>query len=231
MIRYSTKLTGDVKVVKELNRSITHAAKQTIIAILVEGQSAVIEEIDRQFVVRGTWYLPSQRHGIHIRWTKNRDDLTGRLETSADWLLEHETGEDKTTDKHEGHLTIPHEARIGGFGGPGKVPGYAKARRILPNVSELATRRLRLSSARPSTNKGKRKPNFKPTTFFMNKEGTAIFERLPGRRIALYYTLSTVSHIKKQSTVIAPMIKTVDLHFSPIYAIKLRETIEFRRGK
>lgn len=229
-VHYSIKLSGDVRLVKELPRVIPHAAKQTIIEILPEAQTAVIIEIKNDFVVRGSWYEPSRRTGIHVRFTRNPEDLTGRLETYADWLLEHETGEDKVPDKHQGHLTVP---QVGAARPslPSVVPTLNKARRILPNVSELATRRLQLTAGRPSTSKGKRGPKFKDTPFFMNRAGTAIFERLPDRRLRLFYTLTATSHIKKQSTVIEPTVRTVDLRFQPIFDKRLKETVEFRRGK
>lgn len=222
-LRLSVKLEGDVAAVKSLVKQIHFATKQTVIGVLQEAQPAVIAEINKDFVVRGTWYLPSQRFGIHIRWSKDRNDFTGRLETAADWLLEHETGETKTPDRHQGHLTVPHAAR------PtieSVVPTASKARRILPNVSELASRRLLFSAARPSTSKGKRSPRFRETPFFMNKAGTAIFERLPDKRLRLFYTLTTSSHIKKQSTVIEPTISVVQERFQPIFDNNLRFAIE-----
>lgn len=221
-LRFSITLEGDVKVVKELDRAITHAAKQTCIGVMQEAQPLVIQTIQKVFHVRGTWYQPSNRFGIHVRFNRNRDDLSASLETPADWLEEHETGEDKTPDKHDGHLTIPQV----GAARPtvqSVVPAKFKARRILPNASLISNRALVRASG-----KGKR---FTTTTFFLNRAGTAIFERLPDRRLKLFYTLTTRSHIKRQSTVIQPTEQLAQLRFGPIFNEKLRETIEFRRSK
>lgn len=225
-IRLTVKLEGDVKAVKSLAKQINFAAKQSVTAVAYEAQTAVIEAINANFKVRGTWYVPSQRYGIHVRFGKQRDDLSARVETAADWLEEHETGETRTPDKHNGHLTVPHEARVGGYGSSGLVPSYAKARRILPNVSELASRRLKFSAARPSTNQGKRAPRFKDVPFFMNKAGTAIFERLPGRRLQLFYILTSSSKIEKRSTVVEPTIRVVIDRFGAVFNDKLRKAIE-----
>lgn len=225
---FSIKLSGDVKVVQQLERAITHAAKQALIQVVQEAQTVVIETINATFHVRGTWYLPSQRFGIHVRYSKNRDDLSVRLETPADWLEEHETGEDRTPDRHAGHLTVPQvgaaRPTIGSI-----VPAALKARRILPNASLLGTRALVRVSGRPSKSQGKRF-QAKQTPFFLNRAGTAIFERLPGHGLKLFYTLTTQSHIKKQSTVVAPTIQVFEDRFGIVFGLRLRETIEFRQG-
>jgi hypothetical protein len=222
-LRYTVKLSGDVGKVKSLVKQINFAAKQTVIAVAQEAQGVVIETITKTFHIRGTWYVPSQRFGIHVRFSKDRSDLTARLETAADWLEEHETGEDKHPDKHDGHLTVPHAARpsIESI-----VPAANKARRILPNVSELATRRLLFTSGRRSKSQGRRAPKFKEAPFFMNRAGTAIFERLPDRRLKLFYTLTNSSSIKKQSTVIEPTITVVQERFGPLFNDKLRVAFE-----
>lgn len=224
----SVKLTGDVKVVANLDRAILRSAKQTVIAVTQESQVKVIERIKATFVVRGTWFLPSNRFGIHVRFSRDKNDLSARLETPADWLEEHETSGTRTPDKHSGHLTIPQigaaRPTIGSV-----VPAALKARRILPNASLLDSRALIRTSGRPSTKQGKRFV-FKRTPFFLNRKGTAIFERLPDHHLKLFYTLSRSSHIKQQSTVIEPTIETVQLRFGPIFDVKLRETITFRQN-
>lgn len=228
MANFSVKLEGDTKLLKNLDRAITHAAKQTCIEVVKEAVPVVIETINSTFHVRGTWYLPSQRFGIHVRFSKDRNDLTARLETAADWLEEHETGDDRTTDRHEGHLTIP---QVGGARPTIEqvVPAKFKAKRILPNASLLGSRGAIRTTAKASKSGGKRF-QFQRPKFFLNRAGTAIFERLEGNRLKLFYTLTTKSHIKKQSTVIVPTERVVELRFGTIFDAKLRETIEFRRG-
>ena len=223
----SVKLTGDVKAFRELPRAITHAAKQTIITVLQESVPVVQQQIKSVFVVRGTWYLESNRYGIHVRYPRNRDDLSGRLETPADWLEEHETSGTRTPDKHRGHLAIPQigaaRPTIGSV-----VPAALKPRRLLPNASLIDSRALIRVSGRPSTNQGKRF-TFKQTPFFLNRKGTAIFERLPDHHLKLFYTLTRSAHIKKESAVTEPTVKHVLLRFGPIFDTKLAETVKFRQ--
>jgi hypothetical protein len=229
MARSSAKLTGDVKTLRQLDRAIVHATKQTIIVTLQESQVKVQDAIKSNFIVRGSWYLPSNRFGIHIRYSRDRQDLSGRLETAADWLEEHEEGGTRTPDKHDGHLTIPQigaaRPTIGSV-----VPADLKARRILPNASLIDSRALVRVSGRPSTSKGKRFA-FKQTNFFLNRKGTAIFERLPGRKLKLFYTLTRSSHISRESTVIEPTIETVTTRFGTVFDQKLVETIKFRQNR
>lgn len=228
MARSTAKLTGDVKVLRQLDRAIVHATKQTIITTLQESQVKVQQTIKSTFVVRGAWYLESNHFGIHVRYSRDRQDLSGRLETPADWLEEHEEGGTKTPDKHDGHLTIPQigaaRPTVGSV-----VPANLKARRILPNASLLDSRALIRTSGRPSKSQGKRF-SFKQTDFFLNRKGTAIFERLPGHKLKLFYTLSRSSNIHRQSTVIEPTVSTVILRFGPVFDQKLVETIKFRRN-
>jgi hypothetical protein len=225
----SVKLTGDVKVLRELPRAITHAAKQTTIAVVQESVPVVQAQIKSSFTVRGTWYLESNRYGIHARFSSNRDDLSARLETPADWLEEHETSGERTPDKHEGHLAIPQIGAARPTRGS-VVPAALKPRRLLPNASLLDSRALIRTSGRPSANQGKRF-TFKQTHFFLNRKGTAIFERLPDHKLKLFYTLTKSSHIKKESTVTEPTVKHVLLRFGPIFEQKLAETIAFRRNR
>jgi len=225
----SAKLTGDTKVLRQLDRAIIHATKQTCIAVVQESVPVVQAQIKATFVVRGTWYLESNRYGIHVRFSRDRNDLSARLETPADWLEEHETSGDRTPDKHEGHLAVPQvgaaRPTIGSV-----VPAALKPRRILPNASLIGSRALIRTSGRPSTSQGKRF-SFKKTDFFINQKGTAIFERLPDNHLKLFYTLTSTSHIKKQSTVTEPTVKHVLLRFGPIFDTRLAETIKFRQGR
>lgn len=216
-------VSGDVKAVISLEKQILFAAKQAVIGVAQESQGVVIDAIKRDFTVRGTWYEPSQRFGVHVRFSKSRDDLSATVESGADWLVEHELGEDKTPDKHDGHLTVPHAARPSKYS---VVPTSMKARRILPNASLLGSGKLVLTSARPSKSQGKRQPKFKETPFFLNKAGTAIYERLDNRRLLLVYTLTEQSHIRKDSTVVEPTIRTVELRVGPIFSEKLEAAIK-----
>lgn len=225
----SVKVTGEVSLLRQIPRAIVHATKQTCIATVQESQKVVQAKIKSVFVVRGNWYLESNRFGIHVRYPRSRDDLSARLETAADWLEEHETSGTRTPDRHEGHLAVPQvgaaRPSIGSV-----VPAALKPRRILPNASLIGSRALIRTSGRSSTNQGKRF-TFKQTPFFLNRKGTAIFERLPGNHLKLFYTLTRSSHIKKESTVTEPTIETVVTRFGAVFDQKLLETINFRRGR
>jgi hypothetical protein len=220
---FTISISGDLAQVKSLAKQIVYAAKQTVISLAQEAQPEVITTIRSTFVVRRAWYEPGNRFGIHIRFSRDRDDLTSRLETAADWLEEHETGETRTpdTEGHHGsdpHLTYPHAAR------PNLsdiVATDAKAWRILPNVSELLTHKGFRTAGRPSKSKGKRGPTFNEVSFFVNRKGTAIFERLPGDRLKLFYTLPKQVHIKRQSTVVEPTATVVRERAGDIFNDKL----------
>lgn len=229
MARSSVKVTGDTQTLLELPRALVHAAKQSLITVAKESQAEVIRTLKSTFIIRGTWFLESNRYGIHVRYNRDKTDLSARLETPADWLEEHEEGGTRTPDLHQGHLTVPQVGAARPTLGS-VVPTYLKARRILPNASLLDNRRLVRTSGRPSANKGKRFV-FKPTPFFLNRRGTAIFERLPDHHLKLFYTLTRSSHIKHQSTVVEPTVKTVELRFGPIFNEKLAETIHFRQNR
>jgi len=218
-MRYKVTLEGDVKAVKSLEKQILFAAKQAVIGVAQESGAAAIEAIKDTFKVRGDWYQPNRKFGVHVRFKKSdRNDLTARVESAADWLIDHETGDDRVTRKHDGRLTVPHVAREGGYGSLGKVPSALKARKILPNASRLDTRRQVRA-------RGKKRPKFEASDFFINKEGTALFERSKDG-LELYYTLSKSSAIKKQSVITEPTIRTVRERFGPILDDKLRQAIK-----
>lgn len=224
---FTVTVTGDLKKVYSLAKQIGYAAKQTVIVLAQHAQPEVIASIKSTFIVRRDWYAPGNRYGIHVRFSRDRSDLSATLETAADWLEEHETGEERTPDAagHHGadpHLTYPHGAR------PNTsdiVATDVKAWRILPNVSELLTRRGFRTAGRPSKSKGARGPRFNEVSFFINRKGTAIFERLPDDRLKLFYTLPTKVHIKKQSTVIEPTATLVREQAGDVFNDELRDAI------
>lgn len=223
MAHFRVYLTGDTKAVYSMAKQITFAGKQMVVELLRESQPAVIADIRSTFTVRRAWYEPGNRYGIHIRFSKDKNDLSGRLETAADWLDEHETGEDRTpeTEGHHGpdpHLTYPHAAR------PNRsdiVATDVKAWRILPNVSELLTRRGFRTSGRAT----KRNPKFNEVQFFINRARTAVFERLPDRRLKLFYTLTKRARIRRQSTVIEPTVQVVRTRAGAIFSDKIVQAI------
>ncbi len=228
-MRVTTSVTGDVKGVITMSKQITFAAKQTTIQVAQEAQPKVISQIKSDFHVRGRWYEQANRFGIHVRFTKNKDDLSSNVETYADWLEEHETGGTRTPDKHQGHLTIP---QIGNERPRptilSVVPAKLKARNILPNVTEFVPEifrqgRIRLEVTR--LGRAGRTGKIKAARFFINKKQTAIFERTDDHHLILFYTMSHAIRIRRHSTVTDPTIKVVEERFSAIFSEKLANAI------
>jgi hypothetical protein len=228
-MQVSVKVTGDVKGVVSMAKQITYAAKQTCVVVMQEAQPVVITTIKRNFHVRGSWFEPGNRFGVHVRFTRSKSDLSANLETYADWLEEHETGGTRTTDKHAGHLTIPQvgaeKPRVTILS---VVPAKFKARRILPNVTEFIDEIFKQGKIRLGTTRAGRagkKGNIAAARFFINKKQTAIFERTDDHRLVLFYTLAHAVRIKKQSAVTDPTIKLAEARFGSIFNTKFAEAM------
>ena len=58
-----------------------------------EAQAEVIRELPDELTVRGPWYLPTNRFGIHATFA-TPDNLSAEVNTSAWWLAKTETGEE-----------------------------------------------------------------------------------------------------------------------------------------
>lgn len=123
----SIEVSGDLAAVLSLDRQLVYAAARALTRTAKDSQEEVIKSLRAAFTVRGTWYLPSNRFGIRIEpATVTR--LESVVKTLADWLIPHETGEDKVARGRL--LAIP-------FEGPGRPrPSHpAKVRRNLkPNA-------------------------------------------------------------------------------------------------
>src|ERR1700694_1194387 len=200
---------GPTRFAATLAQQIRYAAKEACVRCAEEARPAVIAAIKKEFHVRGTWYERDSPYGIHVRFDPNNTrDLSATVETKADWLAAHEIGADRVPEKevHHGnsdnpHLTYAHAAR------PGIdeiVPTENKAWRILPDSRSFA---LKGGTVTFTRRRGNRLPNPNEVPFFINNAGTAIFKRLSGRRLQLFYTLPSVVHIKKNSTVFDPTYK------------------------
>ncbi|MDQ3820401.1 MAG: hypothetical protein M3362_22345, partial [Acidobacteriota bacterium] len=193
------EVSDNIKKLFNLDKQIIFAAAKSLTQVAKEAQSEVQSAIKSTFTTRGPWYLPSNKFGVRIK-TASKTDLTSSVGTNADWLLDHETGGVKTPQA-SANLAIPEV----GAARPtidAKVPAALKPRRILPNASNLATGKLVRA-------RGRKRVGFKQALFFINEKGTAIFERLEGHRLKLFYILSPKARIKKQSVVIEPTEKTV----------------------
>lgn len=168
-------------------KGLTETAKQ--------GQTASIGAIKGTFITRGQWFQPSNRFGIRIKAATPKD-MSAEVRTNADWLIPHETGDDK---KGQGHrlavptdqvrrnkrLIIPRGQRPKGLAG--------KAFVLKTKHGDVIAQRLK---------KGKRKG------------------------LIVLYGLEKAVHIKKQSTFIEPIKKVVDrrldknIHNGIDYALK-----------
>lgn len=71
-----------------------------------DGQKAVRGALKGTFTMRTNWDQPAGRFGIRIK-TAKRDDLSAEVRTQADWLIPHETGEDKKA--RGGRVAVPTE--------------------------------------------------------------------------------------------------------------------------
>lgn len=89
------------KITKNINfgiaRGLTRLAK--------DGQSAVRGALRGAFTLRGTWFEQQNRFGVKIKPAKP-NDLESAVQTRADWIERHETGQDKASI--EGHnIVVP----------------------------------------------------------------------------------------------------------------------------
>lgn len=88
------EVSGDVRAVVTFDQQLTYAAARALTQTAKDSQTASVEAIRRTFTTRGAWYMPGNRFGVRITpATKAR--LEGAVRTAADWLIPHETGEDK----------------------------------------------------------------------------------------------------------------------------------------
>jgi hypothetical protein len=79
----------------DYQKQIAFAMAKTITQVLREAQAEVIKDLPSELTVRGPWYLPTNRYGIHATFA-TPNNLSGELNTSAWWLAKTETGETHT---------------------------------------------------------------------------------------------------------------------------------------
>jgi hypothetical protein len=78
-----------------IEKQTRFALASTLTEVLQKSQENSTQAIYDTFTVRGSWAEPSNRYGVHIE-TVDKDKLEGSLGTAADWLVRHETGQDRT---------------------------------------------------------------------------------------------------------------------------------------
>lgn len=186
--------SGDIAAATTLDRQITFAAARALTKTAQDSQTASIAAIRQTFTTRGTWYLPSSRFGIRIT-PATKERLEAAVRTAADWLIPHETGEDKVA-QGGGLLAIP----MVGRGRPRPSRG-AKVR------ADLKPRAL-----------GGR------GVVIETRRGPVLFAR-QDRRLVAFYGLERRARIRKRSTVIEPTVQTVDRNFGRNYAEAIAEAL------
>jgi hypothetical protein len=88
-------ISGDIKKLFNLDKQIIFAAAQALTFTAKDAQTAVIENITANFIVRGKWYLPSNAFGVKVtRATKQ--NLSVEVKSKADWLILQQTGGTKS---------------------------------------------------------------------------------------------------------------------------------------
>jgi hypothetical protein len=190
----TVEVSGDIAAVVKLDRHIPFGAARATTKTAQQSQAASINAMLRTFTIRGMWPQPSSRFGVRIT-----PATVGRLEatvkTGADWLIPHETGEDKVA-QGGGLLAIP----IVGPGRPRPSRGAKVRRELKPRA--LGSRGVVIKTRR----------------------GPVLFAR-EGRRLVAFYGLERRARITRRSTVIEPTVRTVEKNFGTNFAAGLTEAL------
>lgn len=190
----SIETSGDLRGVLTLDNQLLYAAAVAQTKTTKQSQGEVINTIRRTFTTRGSWYLPGNRFGVRITpATKAR--LESTLKTAADWLIPHETGEDKVA-RGGGLLAVP-------IIGPGR-PRPTRASKVRANLkpSALGRRGVVLETRR----------------------GPVLFYR-QDKRLVAFYGLERRARIRKRSTVIEPTVETFGKQFGLNFAAAIAEAL------
>ncbi|HEX6182649.1 MAG TPA: hypothetical protein VFZ44_01980 [Pyrinomonadaceae bacterium] len=194
----SVEVSGDVRGLLTFDEQLIYAAARALTQTAKDSQAASIAAIRRTFTTRGTWYLPGNRFGVRISpATKAR--LEAAVRTAADWLVPHETGEDKVASGG-GLLAIP----LVGRGRPRPSRGAKVRAGLKPRA--LGSRGVVVETRR----------------------GPVLFAR-QDRRLVAFYGLERRARIRKRSTVIEPTVETVSRSFGDNLAEALAEALKTAR--
>lgn len=190
----NVETSGDMRGVLALDSHLLYAAAVAQTKTTKQSQGEAIKAIRSTFTTRGAWYLPSSRFGIRIT-PATRARLESTLKTAADWLIPHETGEDKTA----------------GGGGLLAVP-IVGPRRPRPTVGSKVRADLKPSAL------GRR------GVVLETRRGPVLFYRRD-RRLLAFYGLERRARIRKRSTVIEPTVQTVAKQFGPNFVEAIAEAL------
>jgi hypothetical protein len=83
---------GNTDNLMNLPKQLAFAMAKTLTQVVREAQAQVIRQLPNDLTVRGPWYLPTNRFGIHATFA-TPDNLSAEVNTSAWWLAKTETGE------------------------------------------------------------------------------------------------------------------------------------------
>jgi hypothetical protein len=189
------EVSGDLAAVLSLDRQIVFAAARALTMTGQDAQQASIEAIKSTFTVRGTWYLPSNRFGIRLD-PATVDRLEAVLSTMADWLIPHETGQDKVAEDGS-LLAIP-------FVGSG-LPRTTFSAKVDPTMKPRALGNQ--------------------AVVLQTRSGPVLFYR-EGKGLVGFYNLKRRAHIRKQSTVVEPTVRTVEKRFGINFAEALASALK-----
>jgi hypothetical protein len=190
--------SGDLRGVLTLDSQLLYAAAVALTKTTKQSQGEVVDAIRRTFTTRGAWYLPNSRFGIRITpATKAR--LESTLKTAADWLIPHETGEDKVA-RGGGLLAVP-------LVGPGR-PRPTRASKVRADLTPRALGRRGV--------------------VLQTRKGPVLFYRRD-RRLVAFYGLERRARIQKRSTVIEPTVRVVGKEFGSNFAAAVAEALRTAR--
>jgi hypothetical protein len=190
----SVETSGDLRGVLTFDSQLLYAAAVALTKTTKQSQSEVIDTIRRTFTTRGTWYLPSSRFGVRIT-PATKERLESSLKTGADWLIPHETGQDKVA-QGGGLLAVP-------IVGPGR-PRPTRASKVRADLKPSALGRRGV--------------------VLQTRGGPVLFYR-QDRRLVAFYGLERRARIRKRSTVIEPTVQTFGKQFGPNFAEAVAEAL------
>jgi len=100
----TTRVINNLPSAEKIMKNIDFGTAKGLTKTAKQGQSAVVDALQSNFTLRGTWFNQNMRHGIKITPAR-KDKLQSSVHTLADWLEPHETGKDKTP--RGGNLAVP----------------------------------------------------------------------------------------------------------------------------
>lgn len=166
--------------------SLTQTAK--------DGQKEVLQTLPQTFTIRGNWSNPSNKFGIRIKSAK-KNDLQSAVMSNADWLIPHETGDDKTPRGNS--LAIP----------------TVNVRRNKKDIIIKCNRPRNLKKA------------FVLTTKNGNRVLTVRQGRGKKKTLKFLYNLTAKARIRKQSTFFQPIEYIVKTKLLKNYEVALRKAL------